>query len=102
MTISEYHIFVILPEILSLAAVVYDAHDTETGSFTSPTTAFAVYFGNSTGRIVFTATAPADIQYFAFKIPSNWVCSSYYLSSAPVEGWMATDHGGNFTLGNLQ
>jgi hypothetical protein len=81
MTISGYPIFVMLPEISSLSAVVYGANNTATGNFVSPATAFAAYFGMSTGCILFTATAPATIRYFVFKIPSSSLCWNYYLSS---------------------
>jgi hypothetical protein len=98
MTVSEYPMVVILPEVSNLSVAVFDSAGTQTANFTSPTTVFAVYFNDSVGQIFFTATSFTTLTYFAIKPP--FPCPSFYVSSAPIDTWSASQATGNFTLGN--
>jgi hypothetical protein len=100
MTISMHPMFVILPALSSLMATVYDSTGDETATFSSPTNVFAVYFSESNGSIVFSATAQTILKYFAVKL--SFGCPVYFLSSSPNEMWSASRTKGKFTLDNLQ
>jgi hypothetical protein len=84
--------FVILPRLSNLSAVVSNA-----GAFSSPTTVLAVYFSRAIGNILFTASAPTVLSYFAIWTP--WNCTTYLLSTAPQETWRSGD---NFTTNRWQ
>jgi hypothetical protein len=60
----------------------------------------AIYFSESKGRIVFTASAVTTLNYFTVK--SLFECSTYFVSTAPTERWTAGRTKGNFTLASPQ
>jgi hypothetical protein len=97
MMISVHPRFVLLPDLSNLAANGYNSDGAETANFTSPTSVFVVYFSESTGRIVVTATEQTTLKYFAMK--SIWPPSSYFVSSLPSEKWGSD---ACFTIGNSQ
>jgi hypothetical protein len=100
MTVSEYPMVVILPEVSSLSVTVFDSAMKQTANFSSPADVFAVCFHDSVGQIFFTSTSFTTLPYFAIKPPFS--CPSFYVSSAPIETWSASQTTGNFTIGNNQ
>jgi hypothetical protein len=100
MNISAQPVFVILPDLGHFLGTVYDSTGRETASFRGLTAVFAVYFSQSNGSIVLTATERAALRYFAVK--PTFDCPNYVLSSSPSETWNASQTGGNFTLGGSQ
>jgi hypothetical protein len=100
MNISTHPMFVILPALSNLMARVYDSTGDETVSFSTPTNVLAVYFSQSNGRIVFTATGQTTLKYFAIKPPFD--CAVYFVSSSPNEIWGAGRSDGNFTIRGWQ
>jgi hypothetical protein len=100
LTVARYPLFLVLPSIADLAATVYNSSGYQSGSFSTPTKVFAVYFSEGIGKIVFTAAAPTILKYFA--VVSTFPCASYFVSSSPNEQWGASQTKGNFTLGHSQ
>jgi hypothetical protein len=100
MSVSGYPIFVIIPSISDLSAIVYDSNNVSSRSFAAPTKAFAVYFSESCGHITFTASSRTALKYFAMKL--SFPCRNYHLSSSPNVEWTGTRSEGNFTIGNSQ
>jgi hypothetical protein len=98
--ISEHPMFVIMPELLRLSTVVYDADGDVGSNFSSPTNVFAVYFSESKGSFVSKARDQTNLQYFAVK--RYFPCSVYFMSSSRDEKWSASEAKGNSTIGNSQ
>jgi hypothetical protein len=97
MAVSEPPIFVILPELVDVEAIVYDYAGTPRGRFSSPT---AVFFSEMGGRISFRALNATTLRYFVVRTYVQ--CARYWVSSAPIERWGASRTGGNFTIGDSQ
>jgi hypothetical protein len=88
------------PLLSDVSAAVYNAADVQTALITAPTNVLAVYFSLSGGRLVITAHAETTVDLYSVAHP--WTCHQYFLSSAPLERWSASQDEGNFTLGHSQ